>query len=314
MPKPANSQTQHSALPSVLSSFQRHLRAENKDDDTIAHYIGATRQFFAFCEDEHLPAPENVSREHVEMWLDSLRPRYAPGSLRNRYLGLRAFYDWMADEGEIERNPFGPPRARRIKPPIVPETTKDVASREDVAKVLKGLSKARRWRDAVVVAVLYDTGMRASELADVRTEHVNLDAGAILLPSTKGKRPRMVGLSPDAVRYIDRYWRQDGKPGGRVDAEYLVCGQRQRLTRSGVYWIVRRCFEDEGIPNIGAHDLRHTSASHVAEDGGMTESEAMALYGWQSPEMWRHYTQQARERAALNAHKRASPLSRLGKG
>lgn len=64
------------------------------------------------------------------MWLDSLRPRYAPGSLRNRYLGLRAFYDWMADEGEIERNPFGPPRARRIKPPIVPETTKDVASRE----------------------------------------------------------------------------------------------------------------------------------------------------------------------------------------
>ncbi len=288
----------------LLVSFERHLRAERKDPDTIAHYVGASQQFLDYCLAEGLPAVENVTREHVEMWMEALHERYRPHTVRNRYIGLRIFYKWLTEEGEIERNPMA-----RIKPPSVEESPKDVVSAENMAKVLAYLEKAKRLRDCALIALLYDTGMRAGELADLRTENVNLDTGVIFIPKTKANRVRTVRLSPRGIRYVDRYLRR-----ARADGEYLLNGPRGKLTRSGIYWAVRKAFEEVGVPGtIGAHDLRHTSASHVAESGLMSESDAMALYGWTDPEMFRHYTGQARAKAALDAHARSSPLERLSR-
>ena len=76
---------------------------------------------------------------------------------------------------------------------------------------------------------------------------------------------------------------------------------------------MRKVFEQVGVKGtIGAHDIRHTSASHMAAAGAMSESDAMALYGWRDPDMWRHYSSQARAQAALNAHAKFSPLTKLG--
>jgi integrase/recombinase XerD len=286
----------------LLVSFERHLRAERKDPDTIAHYVGASQQFLDYCTQERLPAVENVTREHVEMWLEALHERYRPHTVRNRYIGLRIFYKWLAEEGEIAKNPMA-----RIKPPSVEESPKDVVTQENMAKVLAMLEKAKRWRDCALIALLYDTGMRTGELADLRTEHVNLYTGVIFLMKTKAGRIRTVHLSPKGIRYVDRYHRRP-----RADEEYLLNGPRGKLTRSGIYWAVRRAFEEAGVPGtIGGHDLRHTSASHVAEAGLMGESDAMALYGWSDPDMYRHYSAQARAKAALDAHARSSPLERL---
>lgn len=288
----------------LLLSFQRHLRAERKDPDTVAHYVGATQQFLDFCAAEGLPDVTGVSREHVEMWLERLHETYSPYTVKNRHQGLRMFFTWLTEEGEIERSPMA-----RIRPPSVEESPKDVVSVEDMAKVFAHLEKGKRWRDAALIGILYDTGMRASELADTLTENVNLDTGVIFIPKSKANRVRMVHLSATAIRYLDRYLR---KP--RANPEYLLNGPRGKLTRSGMYWAVRKVFEEVGIDGtIGAHDMRHTSASHVAASGEMSESDAMALYGWKDPDMWRHYSSQARSQAALVAHAKASPLDKLGR-
>lgn len=289
----------------LLTSFRRHLRAERKADASVSHYVGASAQFLAFAQEQGLPDIPGISREHVEMWLELLHERYRPHTVRNRYIGLRIFFKWLDEEGEIAKNPMA-----RIKPPSVEEAPKDVATPEDVTKVFTMLEKAKRWRDAAMLALLYDTGMRAGELADARTEHFNFDAGILLIPRTKAGRIRSVRIGPTGVRYLDRYHRTK-----RADPEWLLNGPRGKMTRSGIYWAVRRMFEEAGIPGrFGAHDMRHTSASHVAMSGEMSEADAMALYGWSDPDMWRHYTAQAREKASLEAHRRASPLERLQKG
>lgn len=288
----------------LVASFRRHLRAERKDPDTVSHYVGATEQFLAFCRAENLPELTNVTREHVEMWLERLHESYRPHSVRNRYIGLRIFFKWLEAEGEVTRNPMA-----RIKPPSVEEVQKDVVSPDDMLRVFKMLERGKRWRDAAMIAILYDTGMRAGELADLRTEHVNLDAGVLLIPKTKANRIRSVRLGPTGVRYLDRYWRKK-----RADPDYVLNGPRGKMTRSGIYWAVRGIFEEAGVNGtIGAHDLRHTSASHVAASGAMSESDAMALYGWSDPDMWRHYSAQARAQAALDAHAKASPLEGLAR-
>lgn len=292
----------------ILKSFERHLRAENKSESTLSHYMNTSYGFLRFCQEEGLPEWRDAGREHVEMWLESLHGRLRPASVRNHYLGLRAFYDWLAFEGEIERNPFGNVRQRRISPPAIAESHKDVASPEEIRRTLDYLRKAKRLRDAALIAILYDTGMRAGELADARMENM-ADSGDLLIPHTKGKRPRWVYLSPATMTILDRYHRSlGGVP------EYIVGGRRGKLTGPGVYWAVRRAFEAAGVDRIiGAHDLRHTSATHAAVSGDLSETDAMEKFGWTTAEMWRHYSAQARRTASLAAQRRTSPMERLGR-
>lgn len=287
----------------LMRSFQRHLRAENKAKGTVDLYLHTLRNFISFCQEENLPSLANVTREHIEMWLEGLLDGHlSPYTARGWSVNLRAFYSWALSEDIVTRHPMA-----RVKTPQVPESPKDVVSIEDVQKVLSYLEKKKRWRDCAIIATLFDTGMRAGELTSCLTENVDLDTGIIMIPHTKGKRVRYCRLSPEGVRYLDRYLRHP-----RPDPAYLVNGIRGKFTRSGMYRAVRKCFEEVGIKGvIGSHDLRHSSASAVVEM--MTESEMMSLYGWTDSKMVRHYAGQVMGKAALKAHEKASPLSRMKK-
>lgn len=306
--KNSNPQIQHKTPVNTdifLRSFERHLRAGRKDPDTVAHYAGATRQFADYCDVNGLPDLATVTREHIEMWLENLHTRLAPYSVRNRYIGLRQFFKWMLDEGEVSRNPM-----ERMKPPSIEEVEKDVVGAEDMARVFSYLEKEKRWRDLVVIAVLYDAGLRATELSDCLAEDVDLERGFIRIRTTKNDEARRPAIDPRTVLYIDRYWRRER----RRAPMYLVNGERGKFSRFGIYHVVRGVFAEVGIKGvIGAHDMRHTSATHVALSREMSESEMMSHYGWSDIKMVRHYTKAALQQQAQDAHRKASPMGNLPK-
>ncbi len=285
----------------LMRSYERYQRAANFSPRTLEHRNLTLRKFIAFCQDEHLPQLRNVSREHIEMWMDSMQQALAPNTVAAYARHLRAFYKWMLGEDEITAHPMA-----RIRRPIIEEVPKDVVSREDMDHTLAFLEKAKRWRDLVLIAVVYDAGVRTTEFADCLLEDVNLDDGLIMLRRTKGRRPRTVPISPLAVRYIDRYLRTK-----RIDPEYLVNGIRGKLTGGGLSHAIAKAFKDAGIKGarIGSHDVRHTSATHAY--GKMTDSEMMTIYGWKNSDQLRHYADQGRVEAAVLAHRRASPLQNL---
>lgn len=287
----------------LVASFERHLRALNRSPNTIAHYKITLRMFTAFLVAESMPGLLDASREHCELWLVALQAQYRPHSVRSYYIDLRAFYTWLVDEDEIKKSPL-----ERVKAPAVEESPKDIANPADIGRVLSLLEKKKRWRDAAVVAMFYDTGMRATELADCLRDNVDLDNGMIRLPHTKGKRVREIHLGAKAVLCLDRYLRREKR-----ESEWLILGRTgTKLSRTGVYRIVVRCFAEAGVKAvIGPHDLRHTSASHVADK--LPESQMMALYGWTNANMARHYAGKAIAKAAIETHKRISPLDNLPK-
>lgn len=289
-------------LPALLVSFKRHLRAANKRPSTIDQYIGASLNYYAYATANGLPPPEKAKREHIETWMVDLLDHYAQHSVRNRYVGFRMFVRWLVAEGEIARDP-----TERIPLPTVDQVDKDVATKAQVKAALSELEKTKNWRDAAIVGVFYDTGMRASEVARATRADANLEEGVltILGGNAKGRRPRIVALSPQAVRLLDRYLRK------RTDAhEALFVGKRGPMTRSGLYEVVRDAFLAIGVTaTIGPHDVRHTSASHAAR--ALSESEMMALYGWQDADMARHYTRHVQQENAIEAHRKASPLENL---
>lgn len=290
----------HAAL---ILSFERHLRADGLEPTTIRHYSGASQHFLNFAEEQGLPSVTDATREHVELWLDSLYSGgYARASVRNRFVGLNIFFKWLLEEGELPRkqNPM-----EYIKRPKLEETRKDVVAKADLARVFDRLEKDKRWRDCAILAIFYDTGIRETELANTLVENVDLDAGVITLPKTKNHSMRKLAISPECVRYIDRHLRQR-----RLQPEWLITGHRGKMTGNGLYQVVRGIFEEMGFKAlIGPHDLRHTSASHIASEIG--EAQMMRLFGWKKPDMARHYTEQVQEQLALDAHRRASPLEGL---
>ena len=280
----------------LITSWLRQLRAENKSPRTLAHYEMVVEKFAVF----RGPGLNKATKRNVEDWLIALQDDLKPTSVNSYFRALRVFYKWMVDEEEIAKSPLD-----RIKEPSFEETEKDIVEPEGMAKVLAYLEKAKRWRDCAIIAVIYDTGLRAGEVANILVEHISLETGYIFIPHTKPKRTKTVHISARAIRYIDRYWRQP-----RAAREYVFSGRAEPLKRSGILRLIKKAFQEAGVPGvIGTHDLRHTSASHQVEQ--LTESEMMALFGWTSPAMVRHYAQKAVNRAALRAHERSSPLDRL---
>lgn len=297
----------------MLRSFVLHLRGEHRAKATIDAYEGAVERFLTGGGRAH---PLTVGRPEVEEWLGSLGDRLAPSTVQNNYLAVRIFFDWLVREGEIAASPFGPPHQRMVKPPPVPETRKDVVTPEDMASVLDGLKAPQgrsepryvaeqRWRDAAVIAALYDTGMRTTEACELLTEDVDLASGYVLLTHTKNGEMRRVRLGPEALALLDRYWRRT-----RKEPQFAFNGNQGQWSRRGLYTMITGRFRKAGITaTISPHDLRHTSASHTV--GEMSDGSMMQLFGWRTPAMLQRYTKQLQEQVALRAHESASPMRRL---
>jgi site-specific recombinase XerD len=103
------------ALSPLLRSFERHLRAENRSQHTIASYLESLRQAEAFLASRGHSLLD-ARREDLEAFLGDLLQRRAAETVATRYRRLRVLYRWLEEEEEILANPMA-----KMKPPIIPE-------------------------------------------------------------------------------------------------------------------------------------------------------------------------------------------------
>ncbi|HZQ78784.1 MAG TPA: phage integrase N-terminal SAM-like domain-containing protein, partial [Acidimicrobiia bacterium] len=122
-------------LSAHLRGFQRHLRAANRSPRTIEKYDLCARQLVEFLERTGMPkATTAVHREHVEAFIeDTLARGRSAATANTRYQGLRVFFAYLVEDGELERSPM-----ERMKPPAVPEKPVPVVAEELLRKMLAG--------------------------------------------------------------------------------------------------------------------------------------------------------------------------------
>src|SRR5690349_16151118 len=106
-------------LASLLPSWRRHLRAENKSPRTVQSYLEAADQFCRFLTATGMPTvAAGLTREHVEAFLERLLDAGRSAStVANRYRSLQQLFRWLEDEREIPRSPMD-----KMRPPRVPDT------------------------------------------------------------------------------------------------------------------------------------------------------------------------------------------------
>lgn len=116
-----------------LDSFRRNLRAKNVADRTVQTYSESVSQFGDFLVSHGMPIDlENIRREHVESFIENLLSRFKPATAANRFGGLRAYFKWAAEEGEIRESPMA-----RMSPPRVPDQPPPILREDDIQRLFK---------------------------------------------------------------------------------------------------------------------------------------------------------------------------------
>src|SRR5215207_3068561 len=118
------------ALSPLLRSFERHLRAENRSEHTIASYLDSLRQAEAFLASRGRSLLD-ARREGLEAFRGDLLRRWAAETVATRYRRLRVLYRWLEEEDEITANPMA-----KMKPPIIPEQPVPVVAEDGLRRLL----------------------------------------------------------------------------------------------------------------------------------------------------------------------------------
>jgi integrase/recombinase XerD len=217
-----------------------------------------------------------------------------PRSTARQLSSFRRFFRYLVREGQLREDPTA-----QIAMPKIGRSLPKSLTEEEVESLLNApaVNDPLGNRDRTMLEVLYATGLRVSELVNLRHGQVNLNQGVIRILG-KGNRERLIPLGEEAVRWLHEF-----SGGSRAEillerqTDYLFPTRRgDRMTRQAFWHIIKRYARKAGIAKeLSPHTLRHAFATHLLNHGADLRVVQMLL-GHSDLSTTQIYTHVARER------------------
>ena len=287
-----------------LKIFLLSCKVNELSPRTIDDYAQKVGAFLDFCSSQGAKDPDQVTPNHVRVFLLVLRERIKPSSVHDYYGCVNRFFNWLVQEGVIEHTPF-----ERMRPPRVPKQVIQPFSQDDIRRMLVVLSEDnfRGYRNQAIILTFLDTGLRLSELAAIRLVDIDFDNGIIKVLG-KGRKERFVRVGKETQRAILRYLlqRNDRQPCLWVDDKGVPIKAR------GIQSLIKRLGRRAGITDArcSPHTFRHTFAISCLRNG-IGEFNLQCLLGHTTLQMTRKYVQSLGAGDAIAAHEKASPVDNM---
>ncbi len=253
----------------ILSdNFMRYLIVEKGlSNATIESYSSDLKDYFGFLASKEITEISDNDSVSILTHLIELREKGLKSVSRARHLTtIRTFYKFLKDEKIIEKN-----SAKDIELPKKGIKLPDVLSKEEIINLLNipDIKTDKGMRDKAMLELLYASGIRVSELVNIKKQDVNLEACFIKVFG-KGSKERIAPIGYVAKNIIEDYIKTARKNLLKsVVSPYLfVARQGRPLTRQGFWKLLKKYALIAGInKTITPHTFRHSFATHLLEGG-----------------------------------------------
>ncbi len=280
-------------IDNAVEEFINFIRVERQySNHSITAYAKDLSELAIYIDEEKLGSNIKVVDFYVlRGFITTLYDKeLSKSSIERKISTLKSFFKFLYRRGIIADNP-----ARMLKFPKKEKYLPNVFNVDDIFTLLDLPDKSTPMgmRDALILELLYGTGVRVSELVGLDRNAVDLNGMRILVRG-KGKKERIVPLAPELISLIKDYYKvmYDIVSEGRVvESDALIINRLgSRMTDRTIRRVVEAYLKKAGLPlDYSPHSFRHTFATHLLE-GGADLRSIQELLGHESLATTQKYT------------------------
>lgn len=260
---------QNNAPNSDIQSFIDYLSFEKRfSKHTITAYSSDLKQFFDFLVLKYdNPALQDIASYTVRSWLvDLMDDEHMATTVKRKISTLKAFFKYQVKTGKLQVSPMltviAPKAGKRLPQYVEQKETELLFKHVEFSEGFEGLT------EELILELLYNTGIRLSELIDIKETDIDLHQQSLKVLG-KGNKERIIPLGKHLVNKIQTYIQAKPTVTAMADKEYLLTTAKgKKMYPKYVYLIVKKYLSlVTTSKKKSPHILRHTFATHLTNKG-----------------------------------------------
>lgn len=250
--------------------FGNYLKLERSlSNNSIEAYVHDVALLQQYVELSALPlSPLSITSKHLQGFLQHINELGMSAYSQARILsGLKSFFKYLLFEELIDKDPTA-----LIEGPKIGRKLPDTLSYPEIEKLLEAidLSTPEGARNRAMLEVLYSSGLRVSELVELKIPNIYFDVGFLRVIG-KGNKERLVPIGRDALKFLKIYLeeiRVQVPVQKGFDSFAFLNRRGRKLTRVMIFTIIKNLAVKTGLKKvISPHTFRHSFATHLIEGG-----------------------------------------------
>jgi len=225
----------------LLIKLEKELQLRNFSKETIRGYLYSVKRFLEYS------TYEGLNKETLKKYILNHLKTQNPSSVAKDYFAIRFFFEKVLHE-KINLPPI-----KRNK------TIPDILTTKEIKKLINITNNPKH---KLIIKILYGTGLRVSEIINLKKRDIKFEENLIKVNLGKGKKDRFVKIPASIMKELKNYCEID-------TSEYLFPSNRnKKLTKATIQAILRNSAKKAGIKKrVYPHLLRHSFATHLLEQG-----------------------------------------------
>ena len=251
-------------LNELIEEFLRYLLIDKGySNNTIESYKRDLEKFLEFNKNKDI---NNISNEDLKKYIKYLNTENLnEKSIARNISSIKSFYKFLVINKYIDSNV-----SEILYLPKIKKSLPNILTEEDIFKLLdiKPIDNFS-YRNKAMLELMYATGLRVSELINLKLQDIDLNQD-IIRTFGKGSKERVIPIGDYAKEYLEKYiYKYRGNMLKREASEYLFLNNHgKQMTRQGFFKIIKKIAKEKGIHNdLSPHTLRHSFASHLLKYG-----------------------------------------------